>query len=126
MFEARYEIADDDGVFRLDRDQLGLMLGEILKVDFIHHIDATAQGPLVIVRRALTDTDQADPVLSILARYGIVAPLGDIRSVLHHQCRPRVQAFLSKELSCLRPDSDMASAEFSWLPPLPVAITTPR
>jgi hypothetical protein len=114
MFETRYEISDDDGVFRLGRDNIGLMLGEILKLNFIHHIDATALGPLIIVRRSLEDTDQEDPVLSILARYGIVSAHLDERLVRHRQCRSTVEWIAPIEPSCPPLGIDTLSAGLSW------------
>lgn len=113
--ETRYEICDDDGVFRMPRAEVGKMLAEILMMDFIYHIEATAMGPLIIVRRSVGDTDQEDPVLSILARYGIAPDPRHTRRVRHHQCRSLDRAFASTGPSCAPRRNHMSSAEAaSW------------
>jgi hypothetical protein len=114
MIETRYEISDDDGAFRMGRDLLGMMLAEILMVDFIHRLEATAMGPLVIVRRVAEDTDRADPVLSILARYCIAPEPERIREVRHHQCRSAVQTSGSKGPTYELQHNHISPAESSW------------
>jgi hypothetical protein len=113
--ETRYEICDDDGVFWMPRAEVGKMLAEILMVDFIHHLEATAMGPLIIVRRSVKDNDQEDPVLSILARYGIAPDPRHTRRVRHHQCRSAASESASKGPSCALRRNHMSSAEAaSW------------
>jgi hypothetical protein len=113
--ETRYEICDDDGVFRMPRAEGGKMLAEILMVDFIHHLEATAMGPLIIVRRSAADSDQEDPVLSILARYGIASDPQRTRRVRHHQCRSAARPPSATGPSCAPRRNYISSAEaVSW------------
>jgi hypothetical protein len=111
--ETRYEICDDDGVFRMPRAEIGKMLAEILMVDFIHHIEATAMGPLIIVRRSIKDNDPEDPVLSILARYGIASDFDQTLSARHHQCRSPASKSKTSEPLCRRQGSRISADEGS-------------
>jgi hypothetical protein len=89
MKEIHYHIHASDGVFRMDKRALGSMLSEIVQVERVSRIEASAQGPMLIVRLEPEDIDQADPIVNILTRYGISSRRRRIPEVLHLQCHSR-------------------------------------
>ena len=84
--ETEYVITGMTGSFVMPPDQIGQLVAELLVVKHISKLIMRAGEPMVIVRKSSLDTDSVDPVLNILARYGIHASAHNSQRVTRHQC----------------------------------------